>query len=56
MLKRFCKWMKNYHKWHRSRKQSDYRAVSMAVKLVITGALTPSTRVSTIARGTGREA
>lgn len=50
LFKRLSKWMRNYCKWHRSRKISDYRATATAVKMVITGALTPSTRVSNISR------
>ncbi|NVO00930.1 MAG: hypothetical protein HXX17_16565 [Geobacteraceae bacterium] len=44
MLKRIIKWLEN----RRSRKQADYRATALAVKLVITGALTSSNRGVTI--------
>lgn len=44
MLKRFFKYLRNYRKWNRSRKQSDYRATALAVQMVITGALTPCSR------------
>lgn len=40
MLKRIIKWLEN----RRSRKQADYRATALAVKLVITGALTSCNR------------
>lgn len=44
MLKRFFKYLANRRKWNRTRKQSDYRATALAVKLTITGALTNGTR------------
>lgn len=40
MLKQIIKYLEN----RRSRKQADYRATALAVKLVITGALTNSNR------------
>lgn len=46
MFKRLLKWVRN----HNRRRLSDYRATSLAVRLVCTGALTPSRRVNTIAR------
>lgn len=48
MLRRIFRWINNYRKWNRSRKQSDYRATALAVKLSITGALTPCNRGVTI--------
>lgn len=44
MLKRIIKWMEN----RRRRQISEYRATALAVKLTITGALTPCTRGVTI--------
>lgn len=53
MLKRIIKWLKN----RRSRKQADYRATALAVKLVITGALTSCNRgVSVLPIDKGRQA
>lgn len=48
MFKRLFKWISNRRKWNRTRKQSDYRATALAVKLSLTGALTSCTRGVTI--------
>lgn len=41
MFKRILKWVKNREKWNRTRKISDYRAASIAVKLTLSGSLQP---------------
>ena len=44
MLKRFFKYLRNRRNWNRTWKIRDYRQTSLAVKLVITGALIPCSR------------
>lgn len=41
MFKRIFRWASNRKKWQRTQKISDYRATSMAVHLVLSGALQP---------------
>lgn len=49
-IARYIKQLRADRAWEKRRHQSSYRATALAVKLVITGALTPSTRPSNIYR------
>lgn len=50
-LKRIFRRLQKNHEWNKRRRISDYRATSLAVRLVLSGSLTPATRgVSMIGR------
>ena len=49
MLKRIMKWV-SLRKFRHSRKLSDHRATSLAVKLTISGSLTPYRAISSRTR------
>lgn len=49
-IARYIKQLRADRAWEKRRHQSSYRATALAVQLVITGALTPSTRPSNICR------
>lgn len=50
-FRRIFKRLKKNHEWNKRRRISDYRATSLAVRLVLSGSLTPATRgVSMIGR------
>jgi hypothetical protein len=50
MFKRIFKWVTCCRKFRRTRKLSDYRATSLAVKLTCSGSLTPYRAISSYSR------
>jgi hypothetical protein len=49
-VKRVFKWVACYRKYRAGRKLSDHRAVNLAVRLTVSGSLTPCRAVSSISR------
>ena len=49
-VKRIFKWVTCCRKFRRSRNLSDYRAVNLAVKLTVSGSLTPYRAISSYSR------
>lgn len=43
-LKRIFRRLQKTREWNKRRRISDYRATSLAVRLVLSGSLTPATR------------